>query len=380
MKTEEFINPTCVRTVDAIKFISFLDLTPILAVIEEFYGEPWRYRHPPEAVLRLLALYKLKRFMFLTELWRLLDDEALRLLGFKWRPSYKTVWHWIHVRFRSEGLERIHAALLKVMGEELAVQGIQLGLKVAGDASPIQARPWDPEAEYNGYYQKICYLVHRLICCTTNLTLSWGVTLGNVDETYLLPSLLIKTILLGVMPEKACFDNGYASSWSYALLGLLGMKPLIGLRKNAKPNWRGKPKTLRLRFMKMVKTGVLNPERLQPLNLDPDPERNSLEKIISGLMIAGQHEYVGAYYRNLSLTEFDEDGEGWLNLYVPMRNRVEGSHGHQKDWLNLDNLRDRGFQKARLHTALSMLSEAMVAYTRVQNGVNEGLTSLAGLK
>jgi len=49
-----------------------------------------------------------------------------------------------------------------------------------------------------------------------------------------------------------------------------------------------------------------------------------------------------------------------------MRSLVEGSNGHQKDWFDLDNLRDRGLQKARLHTALSMLSEAMVAYTRVQ--------------
>lgn len=63
-----------------------------------------------------------------------------------------------------------------------------------------------------------------------------------------------------------------------------------------------------------------------------------------------------------------------------MRNGVEGSHGHQKDWLDLDSLRVRGFRKARLHIALSMLSEAMVAYTRVQNGVVKGLTSLAYLK
>lgn len=33
-----------------------------------------------------------------------------------------------------------------------------------------------------------------------------------------------------------------------------------------------------------------------------------------------------------------------------------------------------------IHTALIMLTEAMVVYTRVQNGVTEGLTSLAGLK
>ena len=91
----DFIDPTPDRPMDAVKFLSLLDLAPILAVLEEFYGEPWRHRHPPEAMLRLLALYKLKRLRFLTELWKLLDDETLKLLGFKWKPSYKTVWHWL---------------------------------------------------------------------------------------------------------------------------------------------------------------------------------------------------------------------------------------------------------------------------------------------
>jgi len=53
-------------------------------------------------------------------------------------PEYsdsKTIWYWIYLRFRLESLERPHAALLKVIGEELEAQGIQLGLKIAGDAS-----------------------------------------------------------------------------------------------------------------------------------------------------------------------------------------------------------------------------------------------------
>jgi len=192
--------------------------------------------------------------------------------------------------------------------------------------------------------------------------------------------LLVKALLLGVMPEEASFDNGYASPWSYALLGLTTVKPLIGFRKNAKPNWRGKPKTLRFRFKKMVKSGVLKADRLKALRLNPNPDENSIEEILSGLMIAGQHEYVGAYYRNLSLSEFRRDERGWVKLYVSMRNMFEGSHGHQKDWLDLDNLRFRGLRRAMLHTALSMLSEAMVAYTRVQNGHIKGLTGLAYLK
>jgi len=377
---KEFIDPTPDNPVDAARFLSFLDLRAVLAVLEGFYCEPWRHRHPPEAMLRLFALYKLKRFRFLTELWKILDDETLRLLGFKWKPSYKTVWHWLNKRIHPEGLEMVHAALMGAINEGLKAQGVLLGVRVAGDASPIQAMKRDKEAAYNGYYKIVCYLVHRLICSVTNLTLSWAVTPGNVDETYMMVVLLVKALLLGVIPEAAGFDNGYSSPWSYALLGLTTVKPFIGFRKNAKPNWRGKPRTLRLRFKKMIKAGRLKADRLKALGLNPDPEENSIEEILSGLMIAGQYEYVGAYFRNLSLNEFRQNKRGWIKLYVSMRNVIEGSNGHQKDWLDLDNLRFKGLRKARLHTALSMLSEAMFAYTRVQNGVLKGLTSTAYLK
>ena len=93
-----FIDPAPNRPVDAVEFLSFLDLSPIKAVLEEFYCEAWRSRHPPEAMLRLLALCKLKRLRFLTELWRQLDTKTVKLLGFKRKPSYKTVWHWLNKR------------------------------------------------------------------------------------------------------------------------------------------------------------------------------------------------------------------------------------------------------------------------------------------
>ena len=165
----EFIDPTPDNSIEAARFLSFLDLTAVYAVLEGFYCEQWRHRHPPETMLRLLALYKLKRFWFLTELWRLLDDEILRLLGFRWRLSYKTVWHWVHERLRPEGLEIVHAALMGAINEGLKAKGVQLGWKVAGDASPIQAMKWDKEAGYNGYYKIVCYLAHRLACSVTNL-------------------------------------------------------------------------------------------------------------------------------------------------------------------------------------------------------------------
>lgn len=375
-----FIDPTPSRPVDAVRFLSFLDLSPVSAVLGKFYCEPWRSRHPPEAMLRLLALYKLRRYRFLTELWRQLNRKTIKCLGFKRRPSYKTVWHWLNKRVGPEGLEAIHTALIKAINQALTTQGDRLGERVAGDATPIQAKLQDREAAYNGYYKMHCYLVHRLACPETSLTLEWIVTPGNIDEGRLMIPLLAKAIADGFRPREMVFDNGYASHWNYEIPNLLGIEPLIGFRRNAEPNWRGRPKTLRLRYRKMVRAGRLSAKKLEELGMHPDPDRNSLDDVLCALAVAGQHEYVGAYYRNLSLAEFRMDRRGWLGRYVPPRSVVEGCHGHQKDWLGLGDLREKGLRRARLHVALCMLSEAAVAYIRVQHGMVKALTSHAYIR
>ena len=160
----------------------------------------------------------------------------------------------------------------------------------------------------------------------------------------------------------------------------MNIRTLIGFRERAKLNWRGKPKTLKLRYRKMVKAGKLGAEKLKALGMHLDADRNSLEDILCALAIAGQHEYVGAYYRNQSLNALCLDERGWLGPYAFLRNVVEGCHGHQKDWLDLDNLKTKGLRRARLNAALCMLSEAAVAYIRVQNGKFKVLTSRAFIR
>jgi hypothetical protein len=375
-----FIDPTPSRPVDAVRFLSVLDLSPVSAILEQFYCEPWRSRHPPEAMLRLLALYKLRRYRFLTELWRQLSRRTVKRLGFKRRPSYQAVWHWLNRRLGPDGLEAIHLALIEAITQALATRGIHLGETVVGDATPIPAKRRDDDAAYNGYYQRRCYLLHHLACSATGVTLAWIVTPGDVDEAPFAVPLLARALVHGVRPRAAVFDNGYASHWNYEIPSLLGVEPRIGFRRNAKPGWRGKPETLRRRYRKRVKAGKLAPERRQTLGMRPDPETNSLDAVLCALAVAGQHAYVGAYYRNQSLAAFQADRRGWLGRYVPPRCVVEGGHGHQKDWLGLGDLRGTGLRRAMLHVALCMLSEAAVACTRVQRGAVKSLTSQAYIR
>lgn len=377
---ESFIDPTPNIPVDAIQFISLLDLAPLYVFLRQFYREPYKIKHPPEAMLKLVALQKLKRYMFLSELDRELDDRAIKLLGFKYKPSYKTLWHWLNKRVGPDELEAIHTELIKLINQALVTQRIWMAKQAAGDATHIQAQSQDEEAAYNGHYKMRCYLVHHLICSKTGLTLNWIVAPGNIDEGKFMLPMLAKAMADGFKPERLVLDNGYAHYFNYEIPNLLGIKLMIGFRRRPKLSWRGKPKTLNLRFRKMVKAGKLTAQKLAELDMNPDPEKNSLEEVVCALAVAGQHEYAGAYYRNRSLAEFRRDRKGWLSSYAPPRSFIEGSHGHQKDWLDLDDLIEKGLRKARLHVALCMLSEAVFACVRVQHGVVKALTSHAYIR
>ena len=376
----DFVDPTPSTLVDAVLFISFLDLSPLYSLLTQFYMEPYKIRHPPQAMLRLFALQKLRRHKFLSELTRELDERGVKLLGFHHKPSYKTLWHWLNKRVGPNGLQLMHTELIKIINRTLATHGIEMSKTVAADATHIQAHPKDKQAAYNGHYKTRCYLVHHLICAKTGLTLNWLVAPGNVDEGQFMLPMLAKTIVDGFKPNMLIVDNGYAHFFNYEIPNLLGLKLLIGFRKKNKLSWRGKPKTLKLRFRKMINASKLTKEKLAELGMDVEPERNSLEDVVCALAVAGQHEYAGAYYRNLSLEWFESDRKGWQSLYTAPRSFIEGTHGHQKDWLDLDDLTQKGLCKARLHVALCMLCEAAVACTRVQNGCTKALTSCAYIR
>jgi len=89
----------------------------------------------------------------------------------------------------------------------------------------------------------------------------------------------------------------------------------------------------------MDKARILTTARLKALGLSADLEENMLKGSLSGLAIAGQHEYVGVYYRNMRLEEPRMDNVRWRERYTQLHNMVEGLHGHQKDWLDLDGRR-----------------------------------------
>jgi len=237
-----FINPAPNRPVDVVKFLSFLDLSSIAAFLKEFYCDPSKIKHPPQAMLKLYAIYKLKRFRYLTELWKQLTKKTLRLLGFKHRPSYKTLWHWLNIRVKPQGLEAICIELMKLVRIALAAQGIQMAKEAVVDATVMQANSQDKEAAYNGHYKMRCYLIHHIVCGKTGLTLNWLVEPGNVDEGIFMVPMLAKACADGFRPKTVMGDNGYAGYWNYEIANLLAWKRLLGFAKKPNPAGEANPK------------------------------------------------------------------------------------------------------------------------------------------
>lgn len=367
--------------VEAAHFLSLIDFTPVLSILLGYYCEEWRSRHPPEAMLRLVAYRIVKGFVYLTDLWRDLKarpEVALRL-GFTRVPSYGAIWHFINIRLGADGFERIRVAVLRLVEEACAKRGSAWSGRVSVDATPMEALRGDKEAAYNGYYRMLCYLVHKVVDCTSHLTLTWHVAPGDVDEGGLLTALILKARSFGFKIREAFMDNGYTSLQNYASLWHMGVKAWIGFRRKARRGWRGKLKTLRLRYRKMYRKGLLSAEAIRSLRFDPKPERISLNKLLLALFLTGQHEYVGAYLRNLSLEAHRKLRKRWLKKYHGKRNMVEGSNGHHKTQLNLDRLSAKGLEKAKSHASQVFLTEAIVAYGKVQRGATSNLTRMAEL-
>ena len=312
-------------TVDAAYFLSLLDLSALIPVLSSYYRRTPTY--PMEAMLRLVAYRVLRGHLYLTALWRELsaNPDLARLLGFSKVPSYQAVWHFINVRLKADGFERLRFHLLKRIGDALKLYGVRVGFEGAVDATPIASRNRD--AAYNGYYHSSCYLLHKLLDAASGLTFAWRLTPGDVDEGSLLVTLLCRVRGFGFKLRRLYADNGYSSPWNYAMLWLMRIKPWIAFRQRAKPSWRGRLRTLRLRYRKMVKGRVKVPVGSLPLR-----------RLLMGLMAHSQEEYVGAYVRNLSLTEYRRNMPRWLKRHRAKRNIIEGGNGHQKTWLRLDRL------------------------------------------
>lgn len=192
-----FINPDDEHPVDASEFLSHLDVSPLIPIMEKFYWRPRELDLPMEAMLKSSIYMVLKRYKYYTELERDVEShpDVARNLGFRrtengYRiPNHRTFWHWDNVRMSNSRIDNLFKAFREEIRFLMESIGKPLGEESVEDATPIRAQPNDKEAEYNAHYKMKGYKLEMVSDRKEHIPFAKEVIGINEDEgSCLLPS------------------------------------------------------------------------------------------------------------------------------------------------------------------------------------------------
>lgn len=321
-------------------------------------------------MLKTMIYFKLKGYTFLTDVFRdlIVSPNLATDLGFGLIPVYKTLYHFLIYRLGSEGIKNIFDAMVKANIKEGRKQGIIIGNEVGLDACPIPAKKKDTEADWNGHYEKWCYLWHNLRCMDTNLPLEYHLTNGREDESHFFAPFLLRLIEdKGVKPKRIFVDCGYSNYENIARSYLYWD---IDVVTNIAKDWvyhMDAEKEIDRWYQKLWKEPFFKP------NAD-------LEYKLYVLMLTDEPRFklVGKYFRNNILTRYEECPDGYLDHYH-LRNRIESHHGTEKRNFKIKNIEAKGIERTSVHLGMHLIALHAVALCRLQNGITEGLIDTVGL-
>lgn len=199
-------------------------------------SEPY---YPPIAIFKFFLLFTISTFRHLTAFyrWAKTRTKFLEALGFDVRfnfllPSYKTIWHFKHLRI---GEDRIHWLFRETLKAVIPVlNGLEpdVGSCAIIDAVPMKSTTSDKCASYNGHYKMRCYLWHRLICGNTGIPLDFDVTTGSINEGHIGPAIILRAVACSGIPIKELlFDMKYAFTDALATYWIMGVIAVIELRR-----------------------------------------------------------------------------------------------------------------------------------------------------
>ena len=368
LEDDGFRNPTLQDPMTAAEFLSYLDLSKVMAKIDERYGtKDWHYRYSPEAMLKALILKYIKGLRWDTTLVRYLKKhpEEAKQLGFNGKiPSQQTFSYFINRRLMREGLYDIFDSLVIAIKEELELHGRKMGRIVSIDSTPVKALPRDPDARYNGHYKLRGYKIHGAIDADYNIPLAFNFTPANVGDSPQYKRLIERMYEMGITINKILADGAYASFENFAVANWkYYARTIFNLRKDCKINKNGTPEGIQKAYQRLRNISGFKPEP-------------GMEFMVAFLMWHGKEKVVGAYYRNQHILDWEEDPVGMQKEYNK-RSGIEAFHGHLKQQMNLEMfLTKRGLQRVEMHVLLCYIALLSVALCRIQHGCFEKITTV----
>ena len=351
--------------------------------------------YPPDAIFKFLLLFAISTFKHLTSYyrWALKHKQFLIALGFHesydvWVPSYKTFWHFMHIRVGRKNIYHLFDVTLRAVlptiqrtlekqkqeqeqkqKQKTVLQSeldVMVGAKAVLDATPIKATTHDTEASYNGHYKMKCYLWHRLIDVDTGIPLGFEVTTGSINEGHIGPALVLRTRLNQVNIRELWFDMKYAFGEALATYWIMGIETHYRISASwavsQKYNW---PAILR-RYYKMWK--------------DEEYRVNaSYVYILRFLALRGYLRAVGLHLRNLRINEYLDAPDSYIET-VSIRSSVEASNGYAKRISSIKGREFRGLKHVTAHIGFYELGRLILSYSRcVHDNLREGTKYLYGL-
>lgn len=371
----DFTNPSKDNPVRVQDILKCLDLSEIIPIVEDFYIEPTHFRFSPEAVLRTIIYWKLKGYKFLSQVFNdLLTDPTLAdTLGFGAIPDYNQLYHFFNYRLDRIKVKKLFDAFLKSILKESESLGVPIGFEVMTDSCPLQAKPKDQDATYNGHYKMFGYKLHSIRCALTGVPLDFHVSTITEYDGYILPPLLLRLRMNKIEPSKIYMDGAYATFENISRLKLFWND--IEIKCNIAKDWKIHRDANESQIFK-VYNQLWNIPLFVP---KPDFEYQQLLLLMTNDdENTAKHDLVGQYYRNQIMKEFYINPKEYLDDYH-IRNRIESRHGSEKLLSNIGNINGKGIEKFTIHVGMHLVSTMALALCRLQNGVTKGLVNLGGL-
>lgn len=230
----EFVDPDsheqCMR---ASLFLSFLDLTVLMPLINSFYKVAEGVEtYPRRVMVKCMFWRRIKGIKTFTEAYRYLkthSEEAIEL-GFKRGedgnvqiPNYRTFRHFENERLGIDGLRTLNDALVRLVVSEAEKIGIIIGKNTAVDSTPMKTCANDPDGKWNPHYKKKMVKIN-LISDVVNLIPLYHTITGGTDgdgtELCGLISWAVERVGLGNMSD-IWFDGGYTGNENLAKVAVL---------------------------------------------------------------------------------------------------------------------------------------------------------------
>jgi hypothetical protein len=286
-------------------------------------------------------------------------------------PDRRTFRHWANVRVDNKTLANMADEFLAAVNDELRANGITLGRRIIIDSTPLESLYTDTEARYNTHYKKKGYKIFGVHDADLDLPLTIVVTTMERADGPLLPELLEKLHCMGIEFEEVFADGAFNGLENFAIVHRkYGAKFYTRLDRDARYRKDGTIREINRKYSKFWK--------------DPNyvaPDRIDFGDRLDFLLDRGEHECVGAYYRNEYMREWylmEEFKKQSIPSKYNERNMIEGFHGFLKQYVNLQSdFKRKGIEKTEHYVFWSYLAILGVVLTRLQNGITTDLKQIA---